>query len=299
MEPVKPAEASALGARARSPRARAPMSAEQLLALHPWPEPWRGEKKIEKPGPRAPGTPEALWPCSLRHLAHEPRARHRRDDVRRARGSATAPPGPAACAHEGRGANLGREPVAVVAARLRQGLLQGRVGDPPARAHPRGDPRVPVLRRRPARVLSAAAIRLGFPSIARAHKRVRPPSPRSSIACAPRCSSCRRGRSPRAPSSGCARSSGARRARPPRGVDALIDRSAPATIRTRTGSRSASARVWKLPEQDLLRVALHATRAGLSTPSWGHRVPALPRRAGRELPRWRSWRRRRTARSAR
>ena len=42
------------------------------------------------------------------------------------------------------------------------------------------------------------------------------------------------------------------------------------------------ARAWKLPEIDMLRTALHATRAGLLDAVVGHGLPALPRRARRE-----------------
>ena len=44
--------------------------------------------------------------------------------------------------------------------------------------------------------------------------------------------------------------------------------SAPATIRPPPHPDPRARRVWNLPEHDLLRVALHATRAGLLTLSW-------------------------------
>src|SRR5262249_42030461 len=119
--------------------------------------------------------------------------------------------------------------------------------------------------------LAALAIKIGFPSIEKAYKRVLPalaaqldrlrpdvlmlPPPELTPAAATRLAAQRKALVDEGLPKPC--------------VDALLDWIATGDpIDLHRIQIRERARVWKLPEQDLLRVALHATRAGLLTLSW-------------------------------
>jgi class 3 adenylate cyclase len=250
------------------------LTIDQLLALHPWPAPWAGEKRIEKLWiHELPGTPEALWPF-LSDTSRMNRALGTAEMTfveREGKRYGTAKPG--GVRHEWL-----EVPWNWVA---NQWLSSLRVYD---RGFFRAVWAVHKLERIstgtrvylyfgavPRSMLAGAAIRIGFPTIERAYKRVLPalaaqldrlrpdilqlaPGPLGEVA----------DQRLRA-----AQASLVEQGLPRACVDALID-----WIRTgddqdlhRIQIRER-AQVWKLPEQDLLRVALHATRAGLLSLSW-------------------------------
>ena len=254
--------------------ALAPWSVEQVLALHPWPAPWDGERRIEKLWIHdLPGTPEALWPF-LSDTSRMNRALGTAEMTfveKEGKRFGTAKPG--GVRHEWL-----EMPWNWV---VNQWLTSLRV-------YERGFfkavwaihrlERIPTGTRVylyygavPRGALASAAIRLGFPSIERAYRRVLP-------ALAAQLDRARPDvlvQQPGPLAAGAEQRLRAQRAAlverglPAACVDALID-----WIRTgddqdlhRIQIRER-ARVWKLPEQDLLRVALHATRAGLLTLSW-------------------------------
>ena len=250
------------------------MSTEQLLALHPWPEPWRGEKKIEKLWVHElPGTPEALWPF-LSDTSRMNRALGTAEMTfveREGKRYGTARPG--GVRHE-----WVEVPWNWVA---NQWLSSLRVYDKGffravwaihrLERIPEGTRVYLYYGAVPRGVLSAAAIRLGFPSIERAYKRVLPALAAQLDRARPAVLVLPPGPLAEGAEQRLRTQQAALVARglPRACVDALID-----WIRTgddqdlhRIQIRER-ARVWKLPEQDLLRVALHATRAGLLTLSW-------------------------------
>jgi class 3 adenylate cyclase len=251
-----------------------PLTVERLLELHPWPEPWGAEKRIEKLWiHEVPGTPEALWPF-ISDTSRMNRALGTAEMTfieKEGKRYGTAKPGGI------RHAWL-EVPWNWVANQWLTSL----------RVYERGFFRAVWAIHRlepiatgtriylyfgaiPRGVLSSAAIRIGFPSIEKAYKRVLPALAaqldrlRPDVLALP------------PPALGevaeqrlrAARASLVEQGLPRACVDALLD-----WIRTgddqdlhRIQIRER-ARVWKLPEQDLLRVALHATRAGLLTLSW-------------------------------
>jgi class 3 adenylate cyclase len=254
--------------------AKEPLSVEQLLELHPWPAPWGSEKRIEKLWIHdLPGTPEALWPF----LSDTSR-------MNRALGTAemtfvekdgkrygTAKPG--GVRHEW--LEVPWNWVAnqwLTSLRLyERGFFKAVWAVHRLERIPTGTRVYLYFGAIPRGVLSAAAIRLGFPSLEKAYRRVLPAlarqldRPRPDVLMLP----------PAGLAEGAEQRLQAQQAAlverglPRACVDALID-----WIRTgddqdlhRIQIRER-ARVWKLPEQDLLRVALHATRAGLLTLSW-------------------------------
>ena len=150
---------------------------------------------------------------------------------------------------------------------------------------------------------SRAAIRLGFPTLERAYRRVLPALAaqldrlRPEVLQLPPPRARRRGRG-----------TAARRPRPAgrRGTrrevrrSARVDGSAPATTPTSTASRSASARACgSCPRSTMLRTALHATRAGLLELSWDMICPHCRGVRDETEQARRSSRPRATARSAR
>ncbi len=251
-----------------------PLTVAQLLELHPWPDEWATEKRIERLWiHEVPGTPEALWPfisdTSRMNRALGTAEMHfeERDGKR----WGTAKPG--GIRHE-----WVEMPWNWVANQWLTSL----------RVYERGFFRAVWAIHRlepiatgtriylyfgtvPRSALKGAAIRLGFPSIERAYKRVLPalakqldrlrpdvlvlpPPPLSEVA-EHRLRTQRDALVALRLSHPC--------------VDALIDW-------IRTGDDAdlhriqirERARVWKLPETELLKVALYATRAGLLTLSW-------------------------------
>ncbi|HEU0029716.1 MAG TPA: DUF5939 domain-containing protein [Kofleriaceae bacterium] len=245
-----------------------------MLELHPWPREWANEKHIERLWiHEVPGTPEAIWPF-LSDTSRMNRALGTAEMTfveREGKRYGTAKPG--GVRHE-----WVEHPWNWVANQWLSSL----------RVYTRGFFRAVWAIHRlepiatgtriylyfgtvPRNALAGAAIRLGFPSIERAYKRVLPalaaqldrlrpdvlvlPPPPLSESAEQRLRAQRQVLIERGLRKDC--------------VDALID-----WIRTgddqdlhRIQIRER-ARVWKLPETELLRVALHATRAGLLTLSW-------------------------------
>lgn len=252
----------------------APRTLAQLLALHPYPAEWARDRRIERLWVfDVKGTPEALWP----HIADTSRMNRvlgtaeMQFEERGGRRWGTARPG--GVRHEWlevpwdwvanqwltclriyeRGfmrAMFAIHRLEPIATGTRVYLYFGAV--------PRG-------------ALGAAALRLGFPSLERAYRRVLPalaeqlncarpevlrlPPPALDEAAEQRLRIQREALVGAGLSAAC--------------VDALIDwlrtGDDPDLHRIQIRER---ARVWNLPEDDLLRVALHATRAGLLTLSW-------------------------------
>ena len=259
---------------AKGSEAGAPLSVEQLLALHPWPAPWGSEKKIEKLWIHdLPGTPEALW-AFLSDTSRMNRALGTAEMTfveREGKRFGTARPG--GMRHEW--LEVPWDWVAnqwLTSLRIyERGLFKAVWGVHRLERIPTGTRVYLYYGAIPRGALAAAAIRLGFPSLERAYRRVLPAlaaqldRQRPDVLVLP----------PGPLAEGAAQRLRAQQAAlVARGlsracVDALID-----WIRTgddqdlhRIQIRER-ARVWKLPEQDLLRVALHATRAGLLTLSW-------------------------------
>jgi class 3 adenylate cyclase len=251
-----------------------PLTVSQVLELHPWPSEWASAKKIERLWIHdVPGTPEDLWP----HISDTSR-------MNRALGTAEM------TFWEKDGKRYGK---------AKPGGVQHEWVEVPwnwvanqwltsLRIYSKGFFKAVWAVHRlekiatgtriylyfgtvPRNGLAGVAIRLGFPSIEKAYKRVLPalaaqldrlrpdvlllPPPELGPIAEQRIESQRKALVEEGLPKPC--------------VDALID-----WIRTgdpidlhRIQIRER-ARVWKLPEQELLKVALHATRAGLLTLSW-------------------------------
>ncbi|MGN6106910.1 MAG: DUF5939 domain-containing protein [Kofleriaceae bacterium] len=255
-------------------RAPAALNVEQLLAIHPWPEPWGGEKRIERLWiHELPGTPEALWPF-LSDTSRMNRALGTAEMTfveRDGRRWGTARPG--GVRHEwveapwNWVANQWLTSLRIYERGFFRAVWAVHKLEPIAT----GTRLYLYFGAVPRNVVGAAAIRLGFPTIERAYKRVLPalaaqldrlrpdvlvvPPARLSEVAEQRLRTQRAALIERGLPRDC--------------VDTLID-----WIRTgddqdvhRIQIRER-ARVWKLPEQRLLAVALHATRAGLLSLSW-------------------------------
>ena len=252
----------------------APLTVEQLLSRHPFPSPWASEKRIERLWTvDVKGTPEALWP----HIADTSRMNRAlgtaemRFEERGGKRWGTANNGGVRHAwielpwnwvanqwlsclrvYE-RGfmkAMFAIQELAPIATGTRVSLYFGAV--------PRG-------------VVGAVALRLGFRSLERAYRRVLPALAdqldrlRPDVLMMP---------PPALPEAADARLRQQRAALVAAGlpvacVDPLLDwiRTGDAADLHRIQIRER-ARVWAVSESDLLRVALHATRAGLLTLSW-------------------------------
>jgi class 3 adenylate cyclase len=256
------------------PSGDAPLTTQQLLALHPYPDAWANEKRIERLWVfDVKGTPEALWP----HIADTSR-------MNRALGTAEMR------FEERDGKRWGT---------ARNGGVRHEWIETPwnwvanqwltcLRIYERGFMRVMFAIHRlepiptgtrvylyfgavPRGAFGAAALRLGFPTLERAYRRVVPALAeqldrlRPDVLLLP---------PPTLPEPAAQRLRQQREVLVGEGlpvacVDALVDW-------LRTGDDQdlhriqirERARVWGLPEQDLLRTALHATRAGLLTLSW-------------------------------
>lgn len=252
----------------------APLTADELLALHPWPAEFAGEKRIERLWiHELPGTPESLWPF-LSDTSRMNRALGTAEITFSERdGKRYGVARPGGVRHE-----WVEVPWNWVA---NQWLTSLRIYErgffKAVWAIQRLEPiatgtRVYLYFGAIARSrLGAAAIRIGFPSLERAYKRVLPalaaqldrarpdvlnlpPEPLGEAAA-------QRLRSQHAAL--------LERELPQPCVDALVEwiRAGDDQDLHRIQIRER-ARVWKLPESDLLRVALHATRAGLLTLSW-------------------------------
>jgi class 3 adenylate cyclase len=252
----------------------APLTAPQLLALHPFPEAWADQKRIERLWVfDVKGTPEALWP----HLSDTSR-------MNRALGTAEMRFEERDGKRWGTAKNGGvrHEWIEVPWNWVANQWLTG------VRIYERGFMKVMYSIQRLERIatgtrlylyfgtvprgaLGAAALRIGFPSLERAYRRVIPALAeqldrlRPDVLLLP----------PAAlPEPAEQRLRHQREALVAEGlpvacVDALVDwlrtGDDPDLHRIQIRER---ARVWGLPEQDLLRTALHATRAGILTLSW-------------------------------
>ncbi|MDX2092090.1 MAG: DUF5939 domain-containing protein [Kofleriaceae bacterium] len=251
-----------------------PLTVEQLLELHPYPETWAKEKRIEKLWTfELPCAPEMLWP----HIADTSR-------MNRALGTAemtfeerdgkrwgTAKPG--GVRHEwwevpwNWVANQWLTCTRIYETGFMKVLYAIHRLEPCA-----GGTRIYLyFGAVPRGMLGGAAIRIGFPTLEKAYKRVLPQlgkqldrkRPEALMLPPPTLSESaeQRLRTQRDVLVG--------EGLPAACVDALIDW-------IRQGDDIDLHRIqiveralaWKLPERDLLRVALHATRAGLLTLSW-------------------------------
>ncbi len=251
-----------------------PLSLTQLLALHPYPEAWAKEKRIERLWTfDVKGTPAALWP----HIADTSRMNRalgtavmtfeERDGKRW--GSAS----PGGVKHEW--VEMPWNWVAnqwLTCVRLYdRGFMKVMYAIHRLEAIATGTRVYLYFGAVPRGVFGATALRLGFPSLQRAYARIIPalaaqldrlkpdvlmlPQPQLSDDAQYRLRT--------------QRAQLVEQGLPAASVDALIEwiktGDDPDLHRIQIRER---ARVWKLPEQDLLRVALHATRAGLLTLSW-------------------------------
>jgi hypothetical protein len=246
-----------------------------------------GEARRAAVDPRPSGAARGAVALHLGHLADEPRARHRGDDVRRGqRQAARLEQAGRRAPRVARGAvELGREPVADVAADLRARLLQGGVGGPQAREDSDRHARLPVFRNDPqerareCRDPDRVSIdREGVQArVAGARRAARSPASGRAAAAAAGAHACRRAAPAHA-----ARS--ARRARAAEGERGRADRLDP--HRRSDGPPShpdprARARVEARRDGAADGgAARHARRAALAVV--GHGVPALPRRARRK-----------------
>lgn len=250
------------------------LTIEQLLELHPWPREWRDARRIERLWIYdLPATPEALWPW-ISDTSRMNRALGTAEmTFREHNGVRHGAAKPGGVRHE-----WVEVPWNWVANQWLTSL----------RIYQRGFFRAVWAIHRlepvdggtklyiyfgtvPRNRLAGAAIRIGFPSIEKAYRRVLPALARQLDAARPAVLSLP---PPELAESAIERLAAQRtalvaRGLPARSVDPLID-----WIRTgdpmdlhRIQIRER-ARVWKVDEDELLRVALHATRAGLLTLSW-------------------------------
>jgi len=250
------------------------LTIEKLLELHPWPQEWRDHKKVERLWiHEVPGKPDALWPF----LSDTSR-------MNRALGTAEME------FWEQDGKRFGRSKAGGVLHEWHEvpwnwvanqwltslrvyskGFFKAVWAVHQLEEIPTGTRIYLYFGTVPRNALAGIAIRLGFPSIEKAYKRVLPalaaqldrlrpdvlmlPPPDLSPAAEQRLAQQRSALVAEGLAKSC--------------VDALLDWIAtgdPVDLhRIQIRER---ARVWKLPEQELLRVALHATRAGLLTLSW-------------------------------
>ena len=252
----------------------APLTVEQLLALHPFPEPWASQKRIERLWRfDVAGTPDQLWP----HIADTSRINRAlgtaemRFEERDGKRWGTAKNG--GVRHDwielpwNWVANQWLSSLRIYERGFMKAMFAIHQLEPIATgtrvylyfgAVPRG-------------AVGAAALRLGFPSLERAYRRVIPTladqldQPRPDVLMLP---------PPALAEVAETRLRQQRDALVAAGlaaacVDRLIDwiRTGDAADLHRIQIRER-ARVWAVSEDALLRVALHATRAGLLTLSW-------------------------------
>ena len=251
-----------------------PLTVEKLLALHPFPSQWANEKRIERLWTfELPGRPEDLWPwiADTSRMNRALGTAEMHFEEREGKRWGTAKPG--GVQHE-----WIEMPWNWVA---NQWLTCTRI-------YERGFMKVMYAIHRlepiasgtrvylyfgaiPRNMLGGAALRLGFPTIEKAYRRVLPALAKQLDRLRPEVLQLP---PPALGEVAEARLRSAREALIGRGlsqpaVDAMIE-----YIRTgddvdlhRIQIRER-ARVWRLPEDDVLRVALHATRAGLLALSW-------------------------------
>jgi class 3 adenylate cyclase len=252
----------------------APLTVAQLLALHPYPEAWANDKRIERLWVfDVKGTPEALWP----HIADTSRMNRAlgtaemRFEERDGKRWGTAKNG--GVRHEWIETpwNWVSNQWLTCLRIYDRGFMRVMFAIHRLEAIPTGTRVYLYFGAVPRGAFGAAALRLGFPSLERAYRRVVPALAaqldrlRPDVLMLP---------PPTLPAPAEQRLRQQREALvgiglPAACVDALIDwirtGDEPDLHRIQIRER---ARVWGLPEQDLLRVALHSTRAGLLTLSW-------------------------------
>ena len=250
------------------------MTTAQLLALHPYPEPWAAEKRIERLWVfDVPGRPETLWP----HIADTSR-------MNRVLGTAEMTFEERGGKRWGTARNGGvrHEWVEVpwnwvanqwlTCLRLyERGFMRAMFAIHRLEPIPAGTRVYLYFGAVPRGAFGAAALRLGFPTLERAYRRVLPALARQLDRARPDIL--------RLPPPVLAEPAEQRlrvqrdalvaAGLPAACVDALIDwlrtGDDPDLHRIQIRER---ARAWNVAEHDLLRVALHATRAGLLTLSW-------------------------------
>src|SRR5690349_13780902 len=251
-----------------------PMTAAELLALHPYPEPWAAARRIERLWVfDVPGQPDALWP----HIADTSR-------MNRVLGTAEMTFEERGGKRWGTARNGGvrhewlEVPWNWVANQwltclrlYERGFMRAMFAIHRLEPIPAGTRVYLYFGAVPRGAFGAAALRLGFPTLERAYRRVLPALAHQLDRARPAIL--------RLPPPVLAEPA-AHRLRVQR--DALVAAGLPAACVDplidwlRTGDDPdlhriqirERARAWNLPEQDLLRVALHATRAGLLTLSW-------------------------------
>ncbi|HEY4242984.1 MAG TPA: DUF5939 domain-containing protein [Kofleriaceae bacterium] len=254
--------------------AKAAMTAEELLREHPWPEAWAKAKRIERLWVyEVPGRPEALWP----HIADTSR-------MNRALGTAEMRFEERGGKRWGTASNGGvrHEWIEVpwnwvanqwlTCVRLYdRGFMKVMYAIHRLEAIPTGTRVYLYFGAIPRSAIGGLALRIGFPSLKRAYDRVLP-------ALAKQLDRARPDALQLPPPTLADDAETRLRAQqtalrtaglPERAVDALLE-----YIRTgedpdlhRIQIRER-ARAWRIPEEELLRTALHATRAGLLTLSW-------------------------------
>jgi class 3 adenylate cyclase len=256
------------------PRGAVPLTAEELLAIHPYPEAWAAEKRIERLWVfDLKGTPEALWP----HIADTSR-------MNRVLGTAEMHFEERDGKRWGTAKNGGvrhdwlEVPWDWVANQwltclriYERGFMRAMFAIHRVEPITTGTRVYLYFGAVPRGALGAAALRFGFPSLERAYRRVLPALAEQLDRARPEVLML-----PPAPLVEAAEQ------RLTRQREALLARGLPAACVDpligwlRAGDDQdlhriqirERARVWGLAEHDLLRVALHATRAGLLTLSW-------------------------------
>ena len=252
----------------------APLTAQQLLALHPFPDAWANEKRIERLWVfDVKGTPEALWPyiADSSRLNRALGTAEMRFEERDGKRWGTARNG--GVRHEWIEApwNWVANQWLTCLRVYERGFMRVMFAIHRLEPIPTGTRVYLYFGAVPRGVFGAAALRLGFPTLERAYRRVLPALAdqldrlRPDVLLLP---------PPQLPEPATQRLRQQREVLVAEGlpvacVDALIDwlrtGDDPDLHRIQIRER---ARVWGLPEQDLLRTALHATRAGLLTLSW-------------------------------
>lgn len=250
------------------------MTAAALLALHPYPEPWAAEKRIERLWVfDVPGGPETLWP----HIADTSR-------MNRVLGTAEMTFEERDGQRWGTARNGGvrhewlEVPWNWVANQwltclriYERGFMRAMFAIHRLEPIPTGTRVYLYFGAVPRGAFGATALRLGFPTLERAYRRVLPALAGQLDRARPEIL--------RLPPPVLAEPAEHRlrvqrdalvaAGLPVACIDALVDwlrtGDDPDLHRIQIRER---ARAWNLPEQDLLRVALHATRAGLLTLSW-------------------------------
>lgn len=251
-----------------------PLTVAQLLELHPFPAQWANEKRIERLWTfDLPGKPEDLWPW-IADTSRMNRALGTAEMIFEERdGKRWGSSKPGGVKHEW--VEVPWNWVAnqwLTCTRIyERGFMKVMFAIHRLEPIPTGTRVYLYFGAIPRNTLGSAALRLGFPTIEKAYRRVLPAlaqqldhlRPEVLQLPAPPLTESADGRL-RA-----VQQQLASRGLPRASLDTLFDyiRTGDDTDLHRIQIRER-ARVWKLPEEDLLRVALHATRAGVLALSW-------------------------------